>query len=186
MTVTTMNIFFALLTVAALGIALFGAVVPALGRWSPAGRRLSDRLRVSVQDNGLWLAWAIAAVATAGSLYYSEIAGFTPCKLCWYQRIAMYPLAVILGVAAFWHDHRVRRYVLPIVSIGAAISVYHYLIERFPSWAGDGSCDPTAPCTTVWVWQFHFISIPFMAFSGFAAIAALLWLMPHHSEGGQR
>lgn len=179
-----MNIFFALLTLVALAIAFFGLAAPAWARWGPGGHELSGRLRDAVEDNGLWLAWAIAAVATAGSLYYSEIAGFTPCKLCWYQRIAMYPLSVILGIAAFRHDHLVRRYVIPIVSIGAAISIYHYLIERFPSWAGDGSCDPTAPCTTVWVWQFHFISIPFMALSGFAAIAALLWLLPHRTEGG--
>lgn len=186
MGIETMNVFFALLTVVALAIFLGSTGIVAWGRLSPAGAVWLDRLRWSIEHNGLWLAWAIALVATLGSLYYSEIANFTPCKLCWFQRIAMYPQAVILGIAALWNDHRIKRYVLPIVLIGAVISIYHYLIERFPSWAGDGSCDPTAPCTTVWVWQFHFISIPFMALSGFAAIAILLWLLPPDLEGGER
>jgi disulfide bond formation protein DsbB len=107
------------------------------------------------------------------------VANFVPCKLCWFQRIAMYPLAVILGVAAFKKDHSVLRYAVPVAAIGASISTYHYLLERFPQMAWSASCDPTAPCTVVWIWQFHFISIPFMAPSGFAAIVALLlWARP--------
>ena len=184
MAVESMNVFFALLTIAAGLISLGCGAILLWGRRSATGREWLDRLRVSVENGGLMLAWSIAVVATLGSLYYSEIANFTPCKLCWYQRIAMYPQAVVLGVAALRNDHSVRRYVLPVVGVGGAISIYHYLLERFPSWASDGSCDPTAPCTTVWVWQFHFISIPFMALMGFAAIAILLWLMPRGSEGG--
>ena len=183
MPVESMNLYFGILTIVALLISLGCIAIVLWSRWSATGREWLDRLKGSVANGGLMLAWAIAAVATLGSLYYSEVANYTPCKLCWFQRIAMYPQAVILGIAAFRNDHSIRRYVLPIVSIGSAISIYHYLLERFPSWATDGSCDPTAPCTTVWVWQFHFISIPFMALAGFTAIAVLLWLMPSGEKG---
>lgn len=180
--VDVMSFFFAALTLIALAISLGCAAIMIWARFSAAGKGWSDRLRYSVENNGLFLAWSIAAVATLGSLYYSEIANFTPCKLCWFQRIAMYPQAVILGIAVLYNDYRIRRYVLPVVSIGALISIYHYLLERFPSWASEGSCDPTAPCTTVWVWKFHFISIPFMALAGFTAIGFLMWLLPKEEK----
>ena len=184
MAVRSMDVFFALLTLVAAGIFLVSVGIVAWARSSPRRRNLVERLRYSAEGSGLLLAASIAIVATLGSLYYSEVANYTPCKLCWYQRIAMYPLAIILPIAAFRNDHAVRRYVLPLVSFGAAISVYHYLLERFPSWESTTSCDPLAPCTTLWVWQFHFISIPFMALSGFAAIGMLLYLLPSRALGG--
>lgn len=143
-------------------------------RFSHRAATISVGIRDSYGEYALFLAWLVALTATLGSLYYSEVANFTPCKLCWYQRIAMYPMSIILGIAAFTRDVRIRRYSLPIVSIGAAISAYHYLLHRFPSLESGASCDPVAPCTVTWVWEFHFISIPFMALSGFAAIAVLL------------
>jgi disulfide bond formation protein DsbB len=98
----------------------------------------------------------------------------------------MYPLVVVLGVAALRSDRGVRRYALPVVSIGAAFSVYHYQLERFPS-QGGLACFVDAPCTTVWVWRFHYISIPFMALSAFALIATLLLLAgrPDAREGSE-
>ena len=81
------------------------------------------------------LAWAcsVAAVATVGSLYLSEVVGFVPCLLCWYQRICMYPLSVILLVAAIRRDRAVRWYVVPLAAVGTVISTYHYAIEWRPS-----------------------------------------------------
>jgi len=144
-----------------------------------AGRALRW-LREVVGDSALTLAWIVALVATLGSLYFSEVAHFVPCSLCWWQRIAMYPLVVILGIAALRSDHGIRRYVLPMVAIGAVISAYHYQLERFPSQTAL-ACSAAAPCTTVWVWRFHYISIPFMAFSAFTLIATLLLLGPTRS-----
>ena len=92
-----------------------------------------------------------------------------PCKLCWYQRICMYPLVVLLGVAAWKGRIEIARATLPLVAIGAAISTYHYLLERFPSWDTVASCDPAAPCTFVWVWRLHYLSIPGMALSALPA-----------------
>lgn len=174
MDVQTFSKFFALLTIAAdlVAIGVGGLMVAA--RFSRRAATVSSDLRERYGRDAIWFAWAIALTATLGSLYYSEVANFTPCKLCWYQRIAMYPLSIILLVAAIRRDFSIWRYGVPIVGIGAVISTYHYLLERFPSLESSASCDPTAPCTMVWVWEFHFISIPFMALSGFAAIAALL------------
>jgi disulfide bond formation protein DsbB len=175
MDVDVLSKFFALLTVAADLIAISLIVLMIAARRSPRATEISASLRESYGDQVLWFVWLIALTATLGSLYYSEVAHYTPCKLCWYQRIAMYPLAIVLGIAAWRRDGGIRRYALPVVAIGAAISVFHYLLQRFPDLDSSATCDPTAPCTATWVWEFHFISIPFMALSGFAAIGTLLF-----------
>src|ERR1041385_7267092 len=78
----------------------------------------------------LWAAFVVAAIATAGSLFFSETARFIPCELCWFQRVCMYPLAGILLVAALVGDHRAARWLLPLPVVGACVSVYHLLIEN--------------------------------------------------------
>lgn len=121
----------------------------------------------------LWAAWLVAATSTAGSLYFSEGAHFTPCRLCWYQRCAMYPLASILLVAAIRRDHSVAWYAVPVAAAGSLVSIYHLLIE----WnviVDDGSCDAAQPCSIVWFRRFGFVSLALMALFGFAAIIALL------------
>lgn len=116
-------------------------------------------------------ATAVAGVATAGSLYLSEVAGYTPCLLCWYQRIAMYPLVIILGVAALRRDTEVWRTSVPLAALGAAIAIWHIAIERFPALAGP--CDLEAPCSLKWVEELGFLTIPTMALAGFTAIIVL-------------
>jgi hypothetical protein len=152
---------FGLLALLALAVAAFGAV--ALLR-----RRVPEWLR---DDVALPLATAVAAVATGGSLYLSEVAGYLPCVLCWYQRIAMYPLTIVLGVAAVRRDRQVWRTAVPIATIGAAISVWHIVIERNP--ALGGACDPAAPCSIRWVEEFGFLTLPTMALIGFVTIIVL-------------
>ncbi|GIU96694.1 MAG: hypothetical protein KatS3mg013_0497 [Actinomycetota bacterium] len=181
MSVRAFSLFFALLTVGADAFVLLALVLAVASRFSERPAAALRWIRDIVGGSSLVLAWIVALVATLGSLYYSEVAHFPPCKLCWYQRIAMYPLAVILGIAALRSDHGIRRYVLPVVAIGAAISIYHYQLERFPAQASL-ACSVEVPCTTVWVWQFHYISIPFMALSAFALIATLLLLGPLPEE----
>jgi hypothetical protein len=131
-------------------------------------RRVPAWLRDEV---ALPLATAIALVATAGSLYLSEVAGYVPCLLCWYQRIAMYPLVIVVGVAAWRRDAQVWRTAVPIATIGAAVSVWHLAIERNPGLGG--ACDPQAPCSLLWVNEFGFLTLPTMALIGFVAIALL-------------
>lgn len=128
------------------------------------------RLYAIGAETGLWLAAAIAIGATAGSLYFSEVAGFVPCQLCWYQRIAMYPLAVIGVVAALRRDRDVVWYSVPIASIGAGIAAYHYLIEWRPA-LDTGACSANGPaCTDIWFREFGFVTLAFMALAGFIGI----------------
>ncbi|MBI4730456.1 MAG: disulfide bond formation protein B [Acidobacteria bacterium] len=166
-----------MLTVGANLFVLTAVVLAVAGRVSPAAADSRDRFRESFAGSALPFAWVVALVSLGGSLYYSEVAGFVPCKLCWYQRTMMYPLAIILGIAALRRDGGIRRYVLPMVAVGALVSVYHYQLERFPSQSSP-ACLADAPCTVTWVWQFHYISLPFMALSAFALIATLLRLAP--------
>ena len=83
----------------------------ACSRSSASGRRLRGCARV-IWGYELWLAFLVSAIATAGSLFFSEIANFIPCELCWYQRIFMYPVAIVTLLAAIANDHRVARYLL--------------------------------------------------------------------------
>ncbi len=181
MNVDQMSTFFALLTVAANVLVLGGLAVYLGSPYNASAERLRVKISSSLGDGALTLAWLVALVATLGSLYYSEVAHYIPCELCWYQRIAMYPQVVVLGVAAIKRDLGVRKYVVPVIAVGALISIYHYTLQRFPGLASE-SCDPTAPCTATYVWKFHYISIPFMALSGFALIAVILLFGPR----GQR
>jgi disulfide bond formation protein DsbB len=152
---------FGLLALVALIVAIGGTVALVRGR-VPAWLR---------DDVALPLATAIAAVATGGSLYLSEVAGYLPCVLCWYQRIAMYPLTIVLGVAALRRDRAVWLTALPIAAIGSAVSVWHIAIERNP--ALGGPCDPTAPCSIRWVEELGFLTLPTMALIAYLAIIVL-------------
>ncbi len=116
----------------------------------------------------------MATSSTIGSLIYSEYFDLIPCRLCWYQRTAMYPLAIILMIAAVRRDTTgARRYGIPLAVIGTAIAAYHYLIQQFPS-LESGACSLEAPCSAPYVWKYGFISIPYMALAGFALILVLL------------
>jgi disulfide bond formation protein DsbB len=105
-----------------------------------------------------------------GSLYFSEVANYVPCRYCWFQRIAMYPLAVILPIAAVRRDAGARWYTTPIAGVGLVIASYHYLLERGVFSEGD-SCSVSGPsCADIWFEEFGFVTLAFMAFAGFAAI----------------
>jgi disulfide bond formation protein DsbB len=173
-TTDQVSTFLALLAV----VAEAGAAVLAvtlLVRWARPSAGWPRQLLASVGPLALGLAAAVATVATLGSLYYSEIADFPPCRLCWYQRICMYPLVPILAIAAVRRDRSVRWYALPLVLTGAAISTWHILVERYPS-LESGACDPLNPCSIIWVEKFGYLTIPTMALSGFVVIGLLLVL----------
>ena len=137
----------------------------------------SDEARTELRALALPLASLVAIGAMFGSLYFSEIRNYTPCEFCWYQRIAMYPLAVLLPIAAWRRDRAFVPYALVAASIGAAISVYHYQLQLFPDQGS--SCDAFAPCSFKWVEVFGFVSIPLLAFGSFVLIVALLAISIH-------
>ena len=167
--VDAVELFFSLLALVALAGAVVLVVARLLGDRSPAAAQLV----VAVDDAALWIAFLVAATATAGSLYFSEVAHFTPCRLCWFQRIAMYPLSVILLVAAVRRDRSVRWYVGPLAAIGALVSTYHYLIEWKPSLEG-GACGVGPSCADIWFRELGFVTLAFMALCGFVAILVLV------------
>jgi disulfide bond formation protein DsbB len=156
------NRFLGLLALLALAVTVAAVVVLVT-------RRVPPWLR----DLALPAATVIALVTTLGSLYYSEVAGYPPCTLCWYQRIAIYPQVVVLGVAALRRDATVWLTSVPLAAIGVAISVWHVIIERNPALAGP--CDPSNPCTIKWVEEFGFLTVPTMALiAGLSFIALTL------------
>lgn len=151
---------FALLVLTGLGASILGLAAPR----SPIGQ-LIRRVRLP-------LAAAISLGATAGSLYFSEVRNFEPCDYCWYQRIAMYPLGVVLAIAFIRKETSIRPYALTLAGIGALISAYHYRLQMFPG--DDVSCDPSNPCSFQWIDVFDFVSIPLMALGCFLAVLLLL------------
>lgn len=126
-----------------------------------------------------WLygAWLVAIVATAGSLYFSEVRSFVPCTLCWWQRIFMYPLVVVLGVATFRQDAAVWRTALPLSVVGLGTSTYHYLIQKVPGFAPPASCAIGVPCSAQYINWFGFVTIPLLAGVAFALITAFLTVL---------
>ena len=123
----------------------------------------------------LFLAWLIALLATAGALFLGEVMGMTPCVLCWYQRIAMFPLALILGVGLMEHDGRSVRYALPLAGAGWGIAVYHCLVFWGVVSEGLLPCGKGGSCADADVQVAGLVPIPLLSLIAFTAILALLW-----------
>lgn len=150
-------------------VALAGGVVTFLSLAVKAS--WADTWLANVRAYGLWAICAITATAMVGSLYFSESVGYAPCKLCWYQRIAMYSIAIISFVAAIRKDNNVARYTVVLAPIGLIVSVYHYLLE----WGivnESNVCSVDIPCTSIWFREFGFITLCFMAGCAFIAVIA--------------
>lgn len=170
----TTTTFFALLAVLA-QVAVVGALgLWVAGRFVPAAARLRSTLVATIGPQAVALAAVVGLVCTLGSLYLSEVANYLPCRLCWYQRYAMYPQVVLLGIAAVTGSRRLRIAAGALAAVGGLISIYHLAVERFPSLEGATSCDPANPCSLIWVEHFGYVTIPAMALSGFALIITLL------------
>jgi len=121
-------------------------------------------------------AWGVSLIAMLGSLYLSEVVHLTPCSFCWYQRIAMYPLVLVLGVALVRADPAVWRYAVPLAAVGLIIATYHVTIQWNPS-LDVGACSSGAPCSGRYLAVFGFVSIPTMAGAAFLLILSLLLLV---------
>jgi disulfide bond formation protein DsbB len=149
-------------------------VVAIAAIWSQSARRLLTETRDSLLGGEVWIAWGFALVATAGSLFFSEYSDFIPCRLCWFQRIGMYPLAAILLIAAIRRDSRgAALYGLPLAIFGSIVSIYHIYIEHHPE-AETAACKIGAPCATKWIDKLGYITIPTLALTAFLAIIVLL------------
>lgn len=132
----------------------------------PKAGRLNDALPYS--------AWAIALVSALGSLFFSEVMGLPPCVLCWYQRIAMYPLVLIIATGILLGDRRMKIYALPFSAIGLAIAVCHNLLYYAFIPQGITPCTEGVPCNAVQIEWLGFITIPLMGLVAFSIITACL------------
>lgn len=121
-----------------------------------------------------YLAWIIALVATVGSLFFSEVMQLPPCVLCWYQRIAMYPLVLIIGIGIITRDGRMKVYALSLCLIGLAISIYHNLLYYGILPESIAPCTQGISCTSRQIEWLGFITIPLMALTAFVSIALCL------------
>lgn len=162
-----MATFFALL--------LTGGIIGMVGLWfAPARYPQFAQLKQAT----LPLMAFVAAGATAGSLYFSEVAGFIPCELCWLQRVAMYPMAILLPMAAARRDWALLPYVLALSTAGLLVSAYHVQLQWFPD---QGSfCEAVNPCTGRWVEGLGFMTIPQMAGLSFVILTGLSTLSLIH------
>jgi disulfide bond formation protein DsbB len=131
----------------------------------------------------LWAAFVVSSIATGGSLFFSEIAHFVPCELCWYQRICMYPLSLLTLFAAAHGDYRMPRYLLPFCFVGGGVSVYHLLVENKVVGQSQ-ACLVSAPggCGVKWINEFGYITIPTLALTAFALLAVVLALAASGNE----
>lgn len=138
-------------------------------------QKISNSLIKFFGENALVFAFAVAFIATAGSLFYSEVIGFEPCKLCWFQRIFAYPQVVLLGLALWKRGYGIAPYGIALSVIGVVISAYHYLLQI--------GVAPPLPCSAVgysvdcsqrFVLQFGYITIPMMAITAFLLIIFFL------------
>lgn len=169
MTLTNfVNEFLGILTILAQAAAIFLAISLITCKKS----RLFDFLT----DKAFMISFIVSLVAMLGSLTYSDIIGYDPCKFCWFQRILMYPQVILLGMAMIRKDMKIAVYSMTLSIIGAVIAFYHYLLQI--------GVAPAIPCSAVgyssacaqrFVMQYGYITIPMMAFSAFLLIALLMY-----------
>lgn len=125
------------------------------------------------QDNILLSMWVVALIAAAGSLYFSEVRGYIPCTLCWVQRIFMYPLVLVIGVAYVQKNVRIAVTTLIFSVIGGCISLYHYGLQKLDFLADSAPSCGQVPCTGEYINWLGFITIPFLALLAFILIAGM-------------
>lgn len=126
-----------------------------------------------IQSHSLYLAWVIALVGLFGSLYYGEVLQMEPCRLCWYQRIGMFPLALFLGIATYTNERKIAFYSLPLVVFGGLFAFYQSLTQIFPTVKIAALCSESSPCTLAG-------NIPYFSLLAFASIGILILLNKKH------
>lgn len=133
-----------------------------------------------VGKNGLFLAFLLSFGAVLGSYFYSSIAGFPPCSLCWYQRVFLFPQVIILGLAAWKQDRMGAYYGLVLSGIGALIALYNTYLQM-----GGSSfipCDASGSCSQRFVFEFGYITIPLMSLTTFAMLAYFQFQYLRHTN----
>lgn len=130
----------------------------------------------------LFLTWIIVSVSTLGSLFFSHVMEFAPCVLCWYQRICLFPLLIILGAGLFPFDKRVVKYALPLAIAGWLTAFYHNLLYSKIIPQGLQPCNQGVSCTEKYIDLFGFLTIPMLSLLSFSTIITLLFILKRRSS----
>lgn len=125
----------------------------------------------------IFLCWMVASISTLGSLFFSEIMQLPPCALCWYQRVFMYPLAVIFLVGLFPFDKGIIRYALPLALAGWGFAFYHYLVYSGVIPEDIQPCSQGVSCSETYLDLFGFLTIPMLSLISFSTIIVLLFIV---------
>jgi disulfide bond formation protein DsbB len=132
------------------------------------------KLNAFIKEYAPYLVWLQALVGMLGSLFFSEIWQLPPCVLCWYQRVCLYPLVVLMPIMIMRKERKLWQYVLPLSSIGLAIAVFHNLLYYKILPEAAAPCQAGISCTTKYFEWFGFITIPSMALAAFTIITILM------------
>ncbi|HEY4255192.1 MAG TPA: disulfide bond formation protein B [Chlamydiales bacterium] len=130
----------------------------------------------------LYFAWLISLVGLLLSLYFGEVLKWEMCRLCWYQRIALFPLALLLGIAAYKGDRHIAPYALVLCAAGGLVALYQVLEQRFPILRTSAICGYTHDCSRTLFELFGFLTFPMISATGFFLIGTLLCLTLHPKE----
>jgi disulfide bond formation protein DsbB len=177
------NTGYALLALVADALVVLVVVGFIVSRRSPPAREGWARLRDGVTPFALQIAWIVAVLATFGSLFLQFFENLDPCLFCWFQRICMYPLSLLLGIAAFRGDIQVaKRYFIGLSLVGAGLAIYHYQLEHVPNEVSVcGTAASDVPCNIAVINIFGFITVPFLSMAAFLLITTLLLLARSNS-----
>lgn len=137
----------------------------------------NDDMTANTPSSGwtwLFLAWLIASVASLSALFIGEVMGYTPCVLCWYQRIAMFPLVLVLAAGLFPYDAHVVRYALPLTAIGWLLALFHWGIASGIVPERLTPCSQGVPCSVEQIVWFGFLTLPMLSVLAFSSILGLL------------
>jgi len=135
---------------------------------------MSEKTKTDPDWNILFACWLLAAGSTMGSLFFSNVMEFAPCVLCWYQRIALFPLVVILAAGLFPYDGTVIRYALPLAVAGLLTAVYHNLLYTGIIPESIQPCSRGVSCTEEYIDLFGIFTIPMLSLLSFALITTML------------
>jgi Disulfide bond formation protein DsbB len=186
------DVIVALAALGVVGQVIAGLLILLAALWLLGVRGPLEAVRGWLWGYELWAAFLVAAIATGGSLFFSQVVGYVPCELCWFQRICMYPLSILTLFLAFHGDNRAVRYLFPFPVVGACVSIYHLLVENHVV-ATPTACQVGAGCTVKWINEFGFMTIPTLALTGFVLLIGFLVLaavgesaepdtLPRHAE----
>ncbi|MBI5256667.1 MAG: disulfide bond formation protein B [Burkholderiales bacterium] len=129
----------------------------------------------SLPWTGVFCAWVVAGAATLGALFFSEVMNLPPCVLCWWQRIFMFPLVLLLPLGLFPFDPRVVRYALPLAAAGWGVALFHVLVVLGVIPESLQPCSQGVPCRELQIQWLGFLNIPVLSLMAFTLLVALLW-----------